>query len=218
MRIVPLLVAAALALAACAPAASSPPPAPSHAAETPAGASLQGPVNARVVVGEIPVASAAAQDLAPAPTPTGLVVERLGVDMPVLGVGLAPDGGMELPESAADAGWFRAGGNPGGGLRGGQNAVIAAHVDDSEIGRGPFASLRDARPGDRVEVTLSDGSTASYLVERVDQTSKREVDFSVVFGAAEGALVLVTCGGRWDADVRHYEDNVLVWAFPEGDR
>ncbi|MDN4478003.1 class F sortase [Demequina lignilytica] len=218
MRTLAVVLAATLALSACAAAPSSAPPSPAGAPDAPLLAEVQAPVNARVVTGEIPVASAAAEDLAVAPTPSGLRVPRLEIDMAVLGVGLDADGGMELRESAAEAGWFRAGGNPGGGLREGQNAVIAAHVDDGVIGRGPFASLREARPGDRVEVELTDGSVVVYQVDRVQQTSKREVDFSVVFGAAEGALVLVTCGGRWDADVRHYEDNVLVWAFPEDGR
>ncbi len=136
--------------------------------------------------------------------------------MPVRGVGVDRDGGMELPASAAEAGWFRAGGNPGGGVRAGRTAVMAAHVDDAAIGLGPFASLTDAQPGDRIEVSLSDGTVATYVVSSVQQTSKTEVDFDEVFGADASALVLVTCGGRWNASVRHYEDNVLVWAFPEG--
>lgn len=215
MRMVFAAIAASLLLGGCAGGVAAPAPSsPDHSAPT----AVQAPVTARVVVGEIPVASAAASEVAKAPVPTGLRVPRLEIEMPVVGVGLDTEGGMELPESAGDAGWFRAGGNPGGGLRATQNAVIAAHVDDAVVGRGPFARLREARAGDAVEVVLSDGATAVYQVDRVEQTSKQQVDFAVVFGAAEGALVLVTCGGRWDADVRHYEDNVLVWAFPAGDR
>ncbi|WP_062302938.1 class F sortase [Demequina subtropica] len=203
-------------LAACAPAEGR--SALSTVPDTSAAPSPEtiAAVTAPTIVGPVPVQRADAAAIAQGPAPERLVVDRLGIDMPVIGVGLDADGGMELPDSAETAGWFRAAGNPGGGPRGDGNAVLAAHVDDGVVGLGPFAALRDARPGDRVRVDLDDGRTVAYLVDRVEQTSKREVDLSVAFGAAERALVLVTCGGRWDADVRHYEDNVLVWAYPEG--
>lgn len=217
LRIVSIF--AVMALTAC--AAANPPeasvPASSPTAEAVAAEPTQGEIRARVIAGEVPVGPATVDSLPIAPDPERLVVESLGIDMPVTDVGIDESGGMELPESAGVAGWFRLGGSPAGGLRAEENVVIAAHVDDSEMGRGPFAELRDAKPGDRVEVALEDGESVVYVVDRVEQTSKQEVDFSVVFGTAERALVLVTCGGRWDADVRHYEDNVLVWAYPEGD-
>lgn len=167
--------------------------------------------------GDIPVAPAGADDLVLPPKPARLELRRVGIDMTVTDVGLEKDGSMELPDTASVAGWFRLGGNPGGGLREGQNSVIAAHVDDAVMGRGPFVTLRNSRPGDPVEVTLDDGSVRRYVVDRIEQTSKQKVDLEVVFGSPDGELVLVTCG-RWDADVKHYEDNVLVWATPEGTR
>ncbi len=212
-------VALMVAVTAACGATGSPGSAPVQASSAPeASASVIGPVAAPVVDGAVEVSKATVDNLGFAPQPDRLRVERLGVDMEIIDVGIAPDGGMELPESAGVAGWFRLGGNPAGGLREDQNTVIAAHVDDAVMGRGPFAELRDARAGDRIEVSAEDGTTVAYIVDRVEQTSKQEVDFSVVFGAPDRALVLVTCGGKWDADVRHYEDNVLVWAFPEDAR
>ncbi|SEJ12926.1 class F sortase [Demequina mangrovi] len=217
---------AVMAVASCAPVTEA--PTANDPASAPSGASVQREVAAAGgaaaepramsvprVVPDVPVASASIDTLATPPDPSGVRLARLGVDMRVAPVGLDAEGGMELPDSAAVAGWFRLGGNPAGGPRGDLNVVLAAHVDDSEIGTGPFAALREARAGDRVVVGLEDGGSAVYVVDRVEQTSKREVDLDRVFGAPEGALVLVTCGGRWDADVRHYEDNVLVWAYPE---
>ncbi|WP_062524460.1 class F sortase [Demequina rhizosphaerae] len=220
MRLPALALAAllTLCLSSCAPAGAQEeqPRATAAASLTPAGADIPA-ISAGPVTGPIPVRRADAAALAEAPRPARLVVDRLAIDMPVRGVGLEPDGSMELPESAGTAGWFRAAGNPGGGLRAGRNAVMAAHVDDAAVGLGPFARLREARAGDRVRVVLSDGGSVVYRVDRVEQTSKREVDLEAVFESPDGALVLVTCGGPWDADVRHYEDNVLVWAYPEGD-
>ncbi|WP_062518857.1 class F sortase [Demequina silvatica] len=216
----------AAAIAACTPAGAQVEPAlhrsPSDvvleaAAPTPASAGAEpGAPPRSPALGTIPVRSADAAALAPAPHPERLRIPRLGIDMTVQGVGIDAGGAMELPASAEVAGWFRAAGNPGGGPRAGRNAVIAAHVDDAVVGLGPFARLREARPGDAVRVRLDTGRVVVYRVAAIEQTDKREVDLAAAFAGPDGALVLVTCGGRWDADVRHYEDNVLVWAYPEG--
>lgn len=226
----PRLIAAAtvaltaVAVSAC--AAASPVAPASEPAQAPVSVARDvGPITAGGAAGpavevprsvpDVPVAPATVDSLDIPPDPSRLRLDRLGIDMRVDPVGLEADGEMELPRSAATVGWYRLGGNPAGGPRGDENVVLAAHVDDAEIGLGPFAALREARPGDRVVVALEDGSRVAYVVDRIEQTSKREVDLERVFRAREGALVLVTCGGRWDADVRHYSDNVLVWAYPE---
>ncbi len=119
---------------------------------------------------------------------------------------------MEIPESAAVAGWYRFGPAPGADAG---NAVLAAHVDDARIGLGPFFRLRDLEPGAAVQVVDASGATLEFVVDRVEQTSKQEVDMGLVFDRdAPAALVLVTCGGRFDWDTGHYEDNVVVHATP----
>ena len=37
---------------------------------------------------------------------------------------------------------------------------------------------------------------------------------SVFTGAGEARLVLVTCGGAFDAAAHHYSDNIVVYAVP----
>lgn len=222
-RTVALVALAAAALAGC--GASSLPGddapvggrTPAAAVVPPVTAALEAP-SPGASVPDIPRAASTLDRLETMPAPSGLVLERWGIEMPVQGVGYAEDGSMELPESATTAGWFRLGGHPAGGPRDGMNVVLAAHVDDATVGLGPFARLREAQPGDRVGVRLADGSLAWYRVDRVEQTAKRDVDLAQVFRDSTRALVLVTCGGRWDASVRHYEDNVLVWAYPEDAR
>ncbi|MFN3866668.1 MAG: class F sortase [Demequina sp.] len=173
-----------------------------------------GAVRAPVVVGEVEISDSSPESLAalrPEP-PRRLVVEALGIDMPVTEVGLEGDGAMEIPESAQTAGWYRYGPAPGGD-RG--SAVLAAHVDDARIGLGPFSRLERISEGERIVVTLADGDALTYEVAGVERTSKREVDMDLVFDrTGESRLVLVTCGGRFDWDAGHYEDNVVVYATP----
>lgn len=171
-------------------------------------------VRAPVVLGEVEITDTSPDTLAElrALPPERLTVGGLDIDMPVIDVGLAEDGQMEIPESAATAGWYRYGPAPGG-ERG--SAVVAAHVDDAQIGLGPFSRLEGIAVGERVEVVMTGGEVLEYEVSQVERTSKREVDMSLVFDrSGESRLVLVTCGGRFDWDTGHYEDNVVVYATP----
>jgi len=142
--------------------------------------------------------------------PVRIAVADLSIDMDVVDVGLEPDGYLEIPDSATTAGWYRFGAVPGSddGV-----SLIAAHVDDARVGLGPFASLRDVEAGADIEVELDDGTTVAYTVSEIEQTSKENVDFGrIVRGSTGHHLVLVTCGGKFDWNTLHYEDNVIVWA------
>lgn len=177
---------------------------PSPAAEIP---SVQAPA-AKL---DVPVYTANFDYLAAQrpPEPVHLKVGAVGIDMDVTDVGLLPDGTMEIPNDADVAGWYRAMAAPGedDGV-----ALLAAHVDEPS-GLGPFASLRDLKEGAKVDVALEDGTTVTYQVSAVEETSKETVDFERILDGSLGHhLVMVTCGGEFDWDTRHYENNVIVWA------
>lgn len=205
-----LLVGCAAPQDSATPAPESPPP---SASSSPADDGVDA-VRAPVYLGEVEISDTSPETLAElrAEPPERLVVDSLGIDMPVTEVGLEDGGAMEIPESAATAGWYRYGPAPGGD-RG--NAVLAAHVDDGVIGLGPFSRLLDIDEGAVINVDSADGTQTGYEVTRIEKTDKREVDMGLVFDRAGPAqLVLVTCGGRFDWDTGHYEDNVVVYATP----
>ncbi|HKJ55389.1 MAG TPA: class F sortase [Nitriliruptoraceae bacterium] len=150
-------------------------------------------------------------DLTAAPAPTRLAIPSIDVDVPVAALGIDSDGQMAIPEDVDEAGWYRFGPSPGQP----GNAVIAGHVDSRSQGLGAFHRLNNVAIGDVVRVTASDGSTADYEI-----TGRQEIDKDVLAtddlfrrdGPAQ--LVLVTCGGDFDADVRSYRSNVVVVADP----
>jgi sortase (surface protein transpeptidase) len=150
--------------------------------------------------------------IGPAPVvvePTRLQLPSIEVDAEVNPVGVEPDGDMEVP-SAEDAGWYRFGPTPGAA----GSSVIAAHVDYNGE-QGAFFRLREVEVGDPVEVSLSDGSTATWVVTRVDQLPKDDLRSSPVFDrAGTPRISLITCGGDFDESVRSYRDNVVVTAEP----
>jgi hypothetical protein len=156
-----------------------------------------------------------ARDVPPSapPGPTRVEIPALGVDVQVRAVGVDAQGRMGLPQSADVAGWYRFGAAPASTTGA---TVVAAHVDD-EDSVGPFARLTDAEPGTVVRVRTADGTSHNYTVERTEATDKADVSADSLFDrSGRPRLVLVTCGGEWDADARSYTDNVVVTATPRG--
>lgn len=151
----------------------------------------------------------------PAPTatimpplpPARLRIARLGIDAPVAPVGRTKAGAMDVPASPWEVGWFAEGIAPG--LPG--NAVLAGHVDAPGGGRGVFAQLRRLRAGDRVSVTLADGTRIAFRVHRRAVYPAAASPMEEIFGpAGEPHLHLITCSGPWQGTT--YGDRLVVYA------
>ncbi|PVU82578.1 class F sortase [Cellulomonas sp. WB94] len=139
--------------------------------------------------------------------PVRLHIPAVGVDSPLMDLGLKADGTMEVPPSGFPAGWYT--GAPTPGELG--PAIIAGHVDWK--GPGVFYRLRNLKPGDTVSVTREDGSIAAFRVTRVEQFAKDTFPTDLVYGNIDVAgLRLITCGGSWNAQTHHYDDNIIAFA------
>jgi sortase (surface protein transpeptidase) len=210
-RVSGLAAAAALAVAGCGGAAD-------EAAET--GGS-EDPTTTTPAPTE-PTTSTTAAPTAAAPTtapptpgvdadaavPVRVVIPGIGVDAPVVELGLDAAGALEAPTVAEEAGWWTDGPEPG--EQG--PAVIAGHVDWSS-GPAVFFRLDELRPGDTVEVAREDGSTVAFEVTRSERHPKAAFPTQAVYGDTTGSeLRLVTCGGVFDRSTGHYVDNVIVYA------
>lgn len=136
-------------------------------------------------------------------TPTRLVIPAIGVDSGLVGLGIQPDGSLEVPSTGFPAGWFT--GAPTPGELG--PAVIAGHVHWQ--GRwGVFRRLGTLERGDTVTIDRADGSVAVFRVTRTEQVSKDAFPTKQVYGNIQHAgLRLITCGGL-DFLTRTYETNV----------
>jgi sortase (surface protein transpeptidase) len=139
--------------------------------------------------------------------PVRLVVPAIGVDAALVRLGLTGAGALDVPTTAMSAGWYT--GSPVPGRIG--PAVIAGHVHWSGV-PGVFAHLADLGVGDRIVVTRSDGTAATFAVERVATYAKTRFPTKLVYGSLEVAgLRLITCGG-YDATAHAYEANVIAFA------
>ncbi|PPF59326.1 class F sortase [Clavibacter michiganensis] len=142
--------------------------------------------------------------------PTRVAIPAIDLDQPLIDLGIASDGRMEVPVDFDDVGWFTGGGRPGG--RG--PTVIAAHVD-SRVGPAAFSRLAELGVGDEVTVQHVDGGSTRYAVTEVADFAKADFPTARVFGAQPtDQLRLITCGGIFDRSVGHYEDNRVVFAEP----
>ena len=140
-------------------------------------------------------------------TPVRLQIASIGVDSTLMSLGLRTDGSMEVPAGGFPAGWYSGGPTPG--QLG--PAVIAGHVDMN--GPGVFYRLHDVKTGDQVTVTRADGTKPVFRVTRVEQFMKNQFPTKLVYGNIDHAgLRLITCGGTFNSQTGHYEDNLVVFA------
>ncbi|GAA3136083.1 class F sortase [Streptosporangium carneum] len=143
--------------------------------------------------------------------PTRVVIPRIGVNAPLVVLGIEDDGGLAVPplDHADAAGWYGLGPTPG--ERG--SAVVVGHLD-TRTGPAVFARLGELEAGDSVGVVRADGTVAVFVVERLEQAPKDRFPADRVYGPTDGRrLRLVTCGGSFDQARRSYDDNVIVHAL-----
>ncbi|WUV77550.1 class F sortase [Streptomyces sp. NBC_01477] len=144
-------------------------------------------------------------------SPERLRIPSIGVDTPVIALGLAADGSVRVPpiEAHAPAGWYD--GSPTPGQTG--PAVLLGHVTVGRYGDGVFRHLDRMRPGDRVSVVRADGSVAAFAVDTVQTVAKSRFPTEAVYGNVDHpALRLITCGGTKVSGDGGYPDNVIVYA------
>ncbi|MYW50450.1 class F sortase [Streptomyces sp. SID8376] len=141
--------------------------------------------------------------------PVGLEIPAIGVDTPVVRLGLAPDRTVEVPPITADdpAGWYRHSPTPG---RPGPS-VILGHVTVGAYGDGVFRQLARLRRDDGITVRLENGTAAEFAVTSVRTVAKADFPTEDVYGdTPRPELRLVTCGGPLEDG--EYRDNVIVFA------
>jgi len=146
------------------------------------------------------------------PLPTSVVIPSIGVTSDLQRLGRDAEGAIEIPSGWQVAGWYSE------GVRPGQvgPAVIVGHVDSAQ-GPAVFFRLRELRRGDQIAVTREDGSSATFVVDRLEQHAKTRFPTDDVYlPTLEPTLRLVTCGGAFDRSTGHYRDNLVVFANLRG--
>jgi hypothetical protein len=142
--------------------------------------------------------------------PSTISIRSIDVSgVPVRPVGVTPDGQLEVPDETA-VGWYRLGAAPGQPGA----TVLAAHVSWGDQ-PGPFLRLGEVDPGEFVELALADGTSRRYQIVERAQHGKLQLPRNAIWRTTgPETLVLITCGGTFNPDIRRYTDNIVVTAVP----
>jgi hypothetical protein len=141
-------------------------------------------------------------------SPVAVLIPAIGIVAPVVPVGATRSGELQIPSDIRTAGWFAFGPSPGDP----GSAVIVGHVDSAAQGQGVFFRLRELDPGATISVRFADGTRRDFRVVGRRSYPKQSLPPSVFERTGEPVLTLITCGGPFDWAMRHYEDNVVVFA------
>jgi hypothetical protein len=145
--------------------------------------------------------------------PVRLLIPAIGVSAPVLPTGVQADRSLAIPPDPSDVGWWAAGGFPGEPTGA---VILVGHINSAVYGPGALLRLQDARPG-MVITVMASGQAYRYRVVALRAYAKATLPVTAVFGQQVAArLVVVSCGGPFDASTGHYLDNIVAYAVPSG--
>ncbi len=140
--------------------------------------------------------------------PAWLVIPAIGVSTTLIRLGLTATGELQVPATAAVAGWYT--GSPRPGAVG--SSIIAGHID-SQLGPGVFYRLSDLHRGRYIYVFRTNHTVAVFEVTAVHTYAKAHFPANLVYGPVPDAeLRVITCGGTFDYATGHYLSNVVVSA------
>ena len=143
----------------------------------------------------------------PKGAPCRISIRSIGVDAPVIKLGLRSDGTLEVPTVYSEAGWWKGGAKPG--QLG--STVIVGHIDDR---RGPavFYKLPKLKAGDVVTISRVKKKPVRYVIEDLGVWAKSNFPSEIVYGPSPIAeLRLITCGGIFNRSTGHYTDNIIAF-------
>lgn len=156
-----------------------------------------------------PPADAASDNAMDASTPTQLSIPAIDVDTSIMELGLTDDDVLEVPPLGKDApaGWYDRSPTPGEV----GPSLIVGHVDSAKDGPAVFFKLGALDRKDTLTVTRDDGSKATFSIDDVTDYGKDSFpDYKVYGNTDRPEIRLITCGGEFNEQTGHYEDNIVV--------
>jgi LPXTG-site transpeptidase (sortase) family protein len=146
------------------------------------------------------------------PPPERIAIPGIGVDAPVVALGIDGNNVMEAPKSGEQVGWYdfsAAPGSPG-------NSVFSGHVDFGHT-TAVFWRLKELKAGDRVLVYGPGGTEYRYSVADVASYSTSGPPVEQILSATSyEAITLITCDGTFDQGAHAYDHRLIVRAVRGG--
>jgi len=163
-----------------------------------------------------PPAAASTSPVADVISPNRIEIPKLKTSAPIVKVGTTADRELEVPLNPAKVGWWRYGAKPGADVG---TAILAGHINYAGV-KGAMADIGRLNPGDEVDVYGTQNADARHLVRftvtGVRTYHKTRLPYAEIFDQKSvGRIVIVTCGGPFDASTGNYLDNIVVFAVPK---
>lgn len=146
-------------------------------------------------------------DAGPWPTDGRIGLSSLGVDAPIVRVGVGPSGEMVVPSAAHQVAWLDQGEFPGRT----NNAVLAGHISWGGQA-GAFSRIQQLRDGAPVVVTM-DGQRWEFRVTWVCAFDRNTHLAEQIMGQTEvPSVTLITCGGVFDRSAGTHTQRIAARA------
>ncbi|HUO50090.1 MAG TPA: sortase [Candidatus Paceibacterota bacterium] len=177
-----------------------PQPTPSVHAPQPIPQAHTAPAPAPKIVTTPPPAPINPNDTAPA----RLVIPAIGLDAPIVGVGVTAGGDMAVPNGKTNnVGWYKDGPVPGAVGA----AVLDAHVFAA------FSKLKNIKPGDDIYVITAGNQKLHFVVSAAKNFALSSLTSGMLFTQTNShALNLITCAGSLTPDHSTYDHRLIVYS------
>lgn len=153
----------------------------------------------------------AAPPTVPDQAPSTLLIPDLGITAPIVASTIT-DNKLVIPESGSVG--LYSGGSTLEATEG--TTLIVGHVNFADGSPGALSPLSDAKPGEVIKASGSDGVVHEFRVESEAEYLKQQLPDEVFTTTGRRVLVVITCGGPIVRvrGVLAYSSNVVVTAVP----
>jgi hypothetical protein len=139
------------------------------------------------------------------------------LELPTLGVRAKIEpvdthqGVLTVPDDPASAGWSAGSSLPGAASG---STVVDGHIDSASRGTGAWWQLSTITAGEHIIISTAARQVDYRVVALRVFPKDTGIPASVFDSAGPPRLVLISCGGPFDADRGSYLDNIAVFATP----
>lgn len=140
--------------------------------------------------------------------PSRLLIPSLGVDAPIVEVGLTPSGDMDVPSGPIDVGWYKFGPYPGQV----GSAVLSGHEGWANGVVGVFDNIDKLRTGDKIVIRTVVGTSISFTVKGSKTYEPSAIVPDIFYSNSGSHLNIITCYGSWDSSQKTYNQRLVVFA------
>lgn len=149
-------------------------------------------------------------------SPNRIEIPKIHASAPIIPVGTTADGELDVPLNPHVVGWWQYGAKPGATVG---TAILAGHINYAGV-TGAMATIGQLNPGDEVFVFGKQNADSRhevrFTVTGVRTYHKTHLPYKEIFDQhSAGRIVIVTCGGPFDASTGNYLDNIVVYAVPD---